>query len=135
MSLVDLLKSGRQWEEYHDYKVTNGNISSAEEKDLFAFVSGREYISAVERVFGCERIAPPERKKIGKTGTNKKRIVYVFPREENFVFKLLTYLLMRKYDDVFCSNLYSFRAGNGVINAVNTILRVPGLNEKYTYIC
>lgn len=33
----------------------------------------------------------------------------IFLREENYVLKLLTYLLIRQYDDVFAKNLYSFR--------------------------
>ena len=133
MSLVDTLKSESVWENYHDYKVLKGNISSAEEKDLFEFISKKEYIDAVDRIIidGC--ISPPERKRIGKSGSAKKRSVYLFPREENFVFKLLTYLLMREYDGIFCDNLYSFRVNNGVRNAVKSILSIPGIDSKFVY--
>ncbi len=132
MSLIDLLKSQSVWENYHDYKVLKGNISSAEEKDLFDFISDKEYLTAVDRIVSGS-ILLPERKLIGKSGSSKKRAVFIFPREENFVFKLLTYLLMREYDGIFCDNLYSFRVNNGVRNAVHLILKIPDLNAKYTY--
>ncbi|MBR5113126.1 MAG: hypothetical protein IK097_06850 [Clostridia bacterium] len=132
MSLIDLLKSQSAWENYHDYKVLKGNITSAEEKDLFDFISDKEYIDAVDRIVSGS-ILLPERKFIGKSGSSKKRAVFIFPREENFVFKLLTYLLMREYDGIFCDNLYSFRVNNGVRNAVHSILKIPGLNAKYAY--
>ena len=133
MSLTDLLKSAAQWEDYHDYKVTAGALSAAEEKDLFAFISGREYIPALGRILDEGVTEPPVKKKIGKSGTDKKRTVYAFPREENYIFKLLTYLLMRKYDGFFCGNLYSFRVNNGVLNAVKTILGEPSLKDRYAY--
>lgn len=133
MSLIDLLRSESVWENYHDYKVLKGNISSAEEKDLFDFISNKEYIDAVDRIVCGENISLPERKLIGKSGSSKKRAVYIFPREENFIFKLLAYLLMRKYDDIFCDNLYSFRVNNGVRNAIHSILRTPGINSKYSF--
>lgn len=133
MSLIDLLRSESVWESYHDYKVLKGNISSAEEKDLFDFISNKEYIDAVDRIVCGEKISLPVRKLIGKSGSSKKRAVYIFPREENFIFKLLAYLLMRKYDDIFCDNLYSFRVNNGVRNAIHSILRTPGINSKYSF--
>ena len=133
MSLIELLRSESVWEIYHDYKVLKGNISSAEEKDLFDFISNKEYIDAVDRIVCGENISLPERKLIGKSGSSKKRAVYIFPREENFIFKLLAYLLMRKYDDIFCDNLYSFRVNNGVRNAIHSILRTPGINSKYSF--
>jgi hypothetical protein len=133
MSLIDLLRSESVWESYHDYKVLKGNISSAEEKDLFDFISNKEYIDAVDRIVCGENISLPERKLIGKSGSSKKRAVYIFPREENFIFKLLAYLLMRKYDDIFCDNLYSFRVNNGVRNAIHSILRTQGINSKYSF--
>lgn len=132
MFFIDLLKSQSVWENYHDYKVLKGNISSAEEKDLFDFIFDKEYIDAVDRIVSGS-ILLPERKFIGKSGSSKKRAVFIFPREENFVFKLLTYLLMREYDGIFCDNLYSFRVNNGVRNAVHSILKIPDLNAKYTY--
>ena len=132
MSLIDLLISQSVWENYHDYKVLKGNISSAEEKDLFDFISDKEYLKAVDRIV-IGSILLPERKFIGKSGSSKKRAVFIFPREENFVFKLLTYLLMREYDGIFCDNLYSFRVNNGVRNAVHSILKITDLNAKYSY--
>ena len=78
MSLIDLLRNENMWENYHDYKVIKGNISSAEEKDLFDFISKKEYIDAVDRIVCGESISLTKRKLIGKSGSSKKRAVYWF---------------------------------------------------------
>lgn len=41
--------------------------------------------------------------------SGKKRVVYIFPREESYILKLLTFLLIRRYDYIFAGNHYSFR--------------------------
>ena len=42
--------------------------------------------------------------------SGKKRVGYIFPREESYILKLLTSLLIRRYDYIVAGNHYSFRA-------------------------
>lgn len=38
--------------------------------------------------------------------SGKKRVGYIFPREESYILKLLTSLLIRRYDYIFADNHY-----------------------------
>ena len=70
--------------------------------------------------------------KINKKNTEKKRTVFVFPHAENYVLKLLAYLLY-KYDYLFESNLYSFRQKIGVKQGVVSLIRKIGNQKMYSY--
>ena len=133
MTLLDELSKPERWEEYLAYKRDGGHLTRAEQADLEAFISDRGYLPVCERLCGGGCFSVPEKKLISKMNTSRKRAVYTFPRDENYVLKLLTYLLLREYDSVFPDNLYSFRVRYGVSRAVGRLLSQPGLNHKYTY--
>ena len=63
--------------------------------------------------------------------SQKKRIVYTYPKDENTVLKLLTYLLLRKYDGLFSPNLYSFRPGRTAKDAFRRVCL--GAKGAYSY--
>lgn len=127
------LNNPNVWAEFLAYKQEKKHLLPSEEQDLTDFIEKKEYLPVVERMLtGCF-CAIPEKKLIRKMQTSKKRIVYLFPREENYVYKLLTFLLIRKYDSVFADNLYSFRLHFGVKRAVSTLINTENLSQKYSY--
>ena len=133
MSLLNALADHSVWEEYLLKKREGRHLTKWEDADLAKLIEDREYEPVVRRLLDGGRFSVPEKKQIQKIDSQKKRIVYVFPREENHIQKLLAYLLIRKYDSCFSDNLYSFRVRYGVSRAVQRMLRVPGLQWKYTY--
>ena len=139
VSLIDELCKKEVWEQFYEYKT-----SLACPKDIAGrlrlFIDEERYIPVVEEIRavlskeGDKRGFPlPKRSVISKQSSQKKRVVYTYPDDENTVLKLLTYLILRKYDGIFYDNLFSFRAGRSAQYAVNRILRVPGVFGKYTY--
>lgn len=60
-------------------------------------------------------------------------MVYTYPAAENTVLKLLTWLLLRKYDGLFADTLYSFRPGRTAKDAVLSLTRTPGVREMHAY--
>ena len=66
-------------------------------------------------------------------GSQKQRIVYTYPFAENTVLKLLTYLLLRKYDNLFSPNLFSFRPGRSAKDAIRSLTHVPDIRNMYAY--
>lgn len=113
--------------------MASGNMNKSQIEDMSAFVRNHEYIPVVEKIKRNEGFNPPSKVIISKQFSSKKRIVYIFSREENYVLKLLTYLLIRHYDHIFAKNLYSFRANNGVKKAVNYLHRDKKLSDKFVY--
>lgn len=133
MSLCTRLSDPAEWERYYCYKEENRHLTREEAADLRAFIDHREYEPAVSRVLFGGTFSVPEKRLIRKLNTEKKRTVYLFPREENYVLKLLTFLLLRGYDSLFTENLYSFRVSQGAGKALTRILHTPELRRMYSY--
>ena len=124
MSLIDKLNSHEAWTSFLISKMMSGNMNQSQIDDLTAFVRNKEYLPVIDKIKKDIGFLPPSKVLISKQYSSKKRTVYVYSREENYVLKLLTYLLIRQYDYVFAKNLYSFRAKNGVKKAIDYFYRV-----------
>ena len=121
------------WLEYQAYKRSSGHLSRQDDADLEAFIQNRKYLPVVEALLSGGRFAPPVKREISKLSSPKKRVVYTYKDGENRVLKLLTFLLQRKYDRLFCPNLYSFRKGRSVRDAVKTLTGHPGVDAMWVY--
>lgn len=132
MSIIDKLLDKEIWEAFLRHKIQQGNISEADITDLQRFIDGEEYLASVNKIKSGEGFSVPQKTLINKTKAGKKRTVYTFGREENYVLKLTAFLL-RDYDYLFSPNLYSFRNNSGVRKAVEDILKIRNLNSRYVY--
>ncbi len=130
--MLESLLSEQRWEEYLAFKTEKGHLTKRELEDLRTFVEQKEYVPAAERVCAGGHLGMPRVAQVNKGGTGRKRTVFTFGREENYLLKLLAYLL-REYDDLFPDNLYSFRRDTGVKDAIKRIARTPGLAKMYSY--
>ena len=132
MSLLNELSKKEVWERFYEYKT-----SLACPKDITGrlrdFIDGEEYLPVCECIDRNERFALPARSVISKQSSQKKRTVYTYPYAENTVLKLLTYLMLRKYDGIYSENLFSFRPGKTAQDAVRMLLRDPLIFKKYSY--
>ncbi|MBQ6549947.1 MAG: hypothetical protein IJL78_00880 [Lachnospiraceae bacterium] len=133
MSILLQLQDPAEWEAFFLYKEEKRHLTREEACDLRAFIDNQEYLPVVSRILSGGTFSVPEKKLIRKMDTDKKRAVYVFPREENYVLKLLTFLLLRKYDGLFTDDLYSFRVSRGAGKALTRVLHMPGLRSMYVY--
>lgn len=133
MSLIDKLHDHKNWISFYDEKVESGNCNKKEIEDFFSFIEKKEYIPVVNKIRRGETLQPPSKRIISKQYSTKTRTVYIYSREENYVLKLLTYLLIRQYDYVFAKNLYSFRANHGVKRAIDYLRGDRYLPERYVY--
>ena len=108
MSLIDLLSDEDCWNEFYEYK-TSLACPKFFEKELRTFTDTRSYLPVYNVIKNGARFALPKKSVISKLSTGKKRTVYTYPYAENMVLKLLTYLILRKYDGLYSDNLFSFR--------------------------
>ena len=132
MSLLDALSREEVWEAFYEYRTSR--ISSRQEAArLRAYLDRRDYLPACERIAAGDPMPLPRRAVISKLASEKKRVVYIYPEPENTVFKLLTWLLLRTCDDLFCPGLYSFRPGRTAKDAIRWLMSVPGLAGMYGY--
>lgn len=132
MSILDSLSDPAAWERFYEYK-TSLVFPEGERKKLRSFIDEKAYLPVCGAIARGERFALPEKSVISKLSTGKKRTVYTYPPAENTVLKLLTHLLLRRYDGLFAPGLYSFRPGRSAKDAMEYLLRTPDLPLKYAY--
>ncbi|MBR5825535.1 MAG: group II intron reverse transcriptase domain-containing protein [Clostridia bacterium] len=132
MSIIDKLFEKDCWDAFYDYKISHGNINEAEAADLRSYIDSKEYLPVAEKIRSKEEFSAAEKSLISKSKAGRKRIVYTFRREENYILKLISYLL-RDYDYLFSPNLYSFRKDSGVKKATRDILKIKNLDRCYVY--
>ena len=138
MSLLKELSNPEIWEQFYAYK-TSLACPKDVKRQLRGFLDERGYLSVCDEIQAVVK-APlenhfplPRRSVISKQSSQKKRIVYTYPQAENTVLKLLTYLMLRKYDSLFSDGLYSFRPNRSANGAVRDLMKIQNLHLKYSY--
>ena len=132
MTLLQQLSSPESWEAFYEYK-TSLVCPKDFAESLRSFIDDRQYLPVCERIAAGERFPLPKKVVLSKMGSQKKRTVYIYPEPENTVCKLLTWLLLRKYDGLFAAGLYSFRPGVTAKDALRRLARTPGIRQKFAY--
>lgn len=132
MEIIDKLKCHQLWLEFMEYKISRGDLRKKDCEDLRKFVSNKEYFSHVCELEKKYDMPLPCIIEINKNGVKRKRQVFSFDREYNYILKMIAYLL-KEYDFLFLPNLYSFRSNTGVKRAVGSIVRNINIKETYTY--
>ena len=131
-SLLDALPRPELWERFYEYKA-GLCVSGPWLKTLRSIIDRREYLPVCARIARGEPFPLPRRAVISKLHSGSKRTVYIYPEPENTVLKLLTWLLLRRYDGLFAEGLYSFRPGKTAKDAIRALRAVPGMRELYAW--
>ena len=132
MSLLQQLSDKTVWEEYLSYKASLLG-KHRELQELQSFCDRQEYLPICRQIAEGTKFPLPQKSVLSKQGSDKKRTVYTYPYAWNQVLRLLTHLMLRRYDGLFCRGLYSFRPGRSAKDAVRSLLRLDGLEEMYCY--
>ena len=133
MTLLDFLSDQSVWVGFYDKKADLGFVRNRDLKDFFQFVRQEKYLPVLDRLRRGDGFAVPVKKYIAKEGTDRKRVVYTLPEDETMVLRLLTWLMIRKYDHVFSKGLYSFRPQVSVSHAFLRLSNHRNISEMYSY--
>ncbi|WP_028510869.1 reverse transcriptase/maturase family protein [Ruminococcus sp. NK3A76] len=132
MTLLDKLGDKECWEKFYEYKLSLCGDKSFP-AELRRFIDSEGYRPVYRNIKNGTPFPLPKRSEVSKLGKQKKRVVYTYPDAENTVLKLLTYLMLRKYDGLFSRGLYSFRPGRNAKDAVRLLTRHSGIDGLYAY--
>ena len=132
MAIIDCLEKKEKWLEFYEYKVQGGHLSQDDIEDLREFIEQEEYLPIVKKVRNPQEFPVPKMSVLNKKNTNKKRIVFSYDRSENYVLKMLAFLLL-EYDSIFAPNLYSFRKKTGVKKAIADLTNQKTIGKMYSY--
>lgn len=131
MNIFENLYDKQLWYEYLNYKVESKNISKSQATLLEKYIQTEKFVQVIEKIkSGCFGI--PQIKRINKKSNEKKRVVFTFEQDENYLLKMIAYML-DKYDFLFSENLYSFRRHIGVKSAIYNILNTANIEKMYSY--
>lgn len=133
MDISNRLTDHTQWENFLYSKRASAHLCPWEDEALSEYISNQQYLEPARKVLTAQPFSPPRRVSISKMHSEKKRIVYIHEPRERTLLKFLTHQLNRKYDYLYAPNLYSFRPGLSVRNAVEDLLKVPGIGQMYSY--
>ena len=132
-SLLDSLNNEDLWNDFLVSKENSKNLPQKVIKEYQEFICNKKYMKiANDIISGSYQFSIPRKVLIGKMGKKKKRTVYIYEETENYILKMLSYLLY-KYDNMFSPNLYSFRKNNGVKKAIYTIINTGKINKMCAY--
>ncbi len=132
MSLLDRLSDADSWQAFYEYRAGLA-CPKQSQRELRDFIDTRGWQPVTEAIQSGSPFPLPRKAVISKLGTAKKRTVYIYPKAESTVLKLLTHLLLRKYDALFDDGLYSFRPGRTAKDAVRRFVRLPQADRLYAY--
>ncbi|HEY9575629.1 MAG TPA: reverse transcriptase/maturase family protein [Lachnospiraceae bacterium] len=130
--MLEMLSDRKSWEKFYQYKQSLF-CPKKELEELKKFIENEEYLPVCESIYKREKFSLANKMIINKQSSQKSRVVYSYPYKENMVLKLLTYLMLRKYNSIFCKNLYSFRPGKSASHAIRMLRVREGIDKKYAY--
>ena len=133
MDITSSLVKEETWLSFLREKASGAQVDCKQIHDLEQFIHTQAYRPYAVTVKNGSNFSAPQKVALSKMGSDKKRIVYIFPKEERTVLKLITFLLQRKYDYLFSKNLYSFRPGISVRNAVEDLKKIPDIFQMWGY--
>lgn len=132
MSLLDYIAMELVWEKFYEYKQSLA-CPKQFTKELRKYIDDKAYLSVYESIQKGDDFPVPEKSVISKMSSEKKRVVYTYPAAENTVLKLITWLMLREYDDLFSEGLFSFRPGHTAKDAMRRLLKVKELDCYHAY--
>ena len=81
ISLLDSLADPAAWAAFREYRSMHSLMSQREFDELDAFIEEERYLPVARSL----RFSLPEKRLINKSGSRRKRTVYLFPRDEAWV--------------------------------------------------
>ena len=131
-SLLNELENRECWQTFYLHKESQG-IPDKILREMMDFIKEERYLPVCEKIRSGRPFPLPKKSVLNKKHSMKKRTVYTYPDDENEVLKLLTFLLLRKYNTLFSPNLYSFRPGHGAKEAIRKLGRIRNIRKMYSY--
>lgn len=128
---LSTIADNRMWKEFFDAK--KGSYPAGKVRYCRRILHDKDSTEAIREISRGEHVfSIPKKTQIGKPNTNKKRSLYAFNEVETMALRLVAYN-MHFYDNIFARNLFSFRNGYGLREAMSALRKSPGIGKMYGY--
>ena len=132
MVIFDVMEKPEVWLGFYKHKTRNQEDVNARYDGLLDFIESKKYLVYVEALQRGEGISAPQKLLVNKSASGKKRTVYCYAEEEKYILSMIAFLLKR-YDDIFAPNLYSFRVHKTAKTAFSRFRNLLHNQNKYVY--
>lgn len=88
-------------------------------KDTMKIIEDAKFVNFTEEYFNAFPI--PRYHEIKRFNTKKTRNVFVYPKEQNIILKVLAFYILNHYNNVFVRNSLAYTRGRGVKTAFNRL--------------
>lgn len=134
MEILQELEQENVWQQYLENVLHENPV---EWKKLQEYIAQKKYVPIVNNMkqvgkSGEEFTFIPRKVLLSKKGTDRKRVVYVYPYDVQVVLKVIAWKL-HKYDNCFANNLFSFRKFVNAQTAVRYLREKQKEGDWYTY--
>ena len=134
MEILQELEQENVWQQYLENVLHENPV---EWKKLQEYIAQKKYVPIVNNIkqvgkSGEEFTFIPRKVLLSKKGTDRKRVVYVYPYDVQVVLKVIAWKL-HKYDNCFANNLFSFRKFVNAQTAVRYLREKQKEGDWYTY--
>ena len=128
---LSTIADNRMWKEFFDAK--KGSYPAGKVRYCRRLLHDRDSTDIIREISRGEHVfSIPKKTQIGKPNSNKKRSLYTFDNVETMALRLVAYN-MQFYDSLFSRNLFSFRNGYGLKEAMSALRKSPGIGQMYGY--
>lgn len=131
-SIITQLADQGAWEQLLARRLMKGYYNWNQFEEADSYVEEKKYLPIANRLIQGDSLGLPVKKTINKVGTNKKRTVYTYGRDEMRALSLIALLLYR-YDHCFAPNCYAFRQGIHPQDAVRQVNKAIGYRPTWCY--
>lgn len=108
MIIFDELANPEMWRRFYEHKTQKAEVLQERYVGLLDFIKAQKYLAYADALKNGVRFSAPKKMLVNKSGVGRKRTVYTYTEEENYLLGMIAFLLKR-YDHIFAPNLYSFR--------------------------
>lgn len=132
MTILEELSKEEYWSDTLERMLHKSNISSEEELHLIAFdaLGNREaIISDIRNKKYTWSI--PDKLRINKGRTNKKRIVYMYSLQDRYLLGVLYRVFSKVYLDRISSHCYSYKRGIRTLTAIEYLKSNTNIHSLY----
>lgn len=119
-------------EAFLDSKENNFNLNKIEFQQLKDYILSDKCLEDLKKWDNKQfYIEPPYFKQIKKSNSTRRRKIYIFKGHEKMLMQFLSYMLIRKYDYLFSSSIYSYRKNRPIHQCFRTMQKADFYRKNY----
>lgn len=129
--LIEMLYDSSYWNSTFAKLINKNTISDKEKEELSAYYNvGRENLIS-DLINGDYKWSIPKKVELRKSGTTKKRVVYIYNIKDRLVLGMLYQVFSEYFKELVSDSCYSYKKGFNTLKPVNIIRKQNFGNIRY----